>query len=292
MLFAPHSFFDHFFGSPFFWSTFLDHFFESVFSFTFCDPSFQYFFSISFFIHFFWSLFSLTFAMWSITFFESLYSITFFFSVCQDAKWFRALLCSLQQAKKSDFNHFFVLCAKPKKVIWITFFLLCVASRKSDFNHFFCSVRQAQKVIWITFFFPVCPVAKVIPITFLFFAPRRKKWFESLFSPLCTKSPKWFQSLFCSLHHTLFSITFSMTFFIHFFEEKKKVIQSTFCRHGAKNKKVIEIICFRLAQRTKKWLKSFVLVWRQDQKRDSNHIRDVASREEKKVIEITCVVCD
>ena len=134
--------------------------------------------------------------------------------------------------------------------------------QKSDSNHFRDVVSREGK-------------KKVIEITY---APwhterREKKWFKSL-SLAWSKEQNSDWNHFCDLAH----------------KEEKKVIQSTF---------------FGLAHRTKKWLKSllrlgtqrrhtsdanhFFTAWRKGQKSDSNHLCDLAHREEKKVIPITFV---
>ena len=78
-----------------------------------------------------------------------------------------SLLCSTR--RKSDFNHFFILGAKPKKVIWITFISSLCAKSLKWFQSLFCSVRQAEK-----------------------------SDLNHFLASLCAESQKWVQSLFCS----------------------------------------------------------------------------------------------
>ena len=216
--------------------------------------------------------------------------------------WLLFLLCV--PSRKSDFN--FVLCAKPKKVIWSTFFSSLCAKSPKWFQSLFCSLRQAKKWFQSLFFLLLCVCGSLAESLWKKWSKKsdRTKWSHKVIEKSDQVSSFKFQasrrgekSLF---EHFLRSLV-SNTFFDSFFSSDsanephpntargKKVIEITFVRDGTESKKVIEITFATWHIKKKKSDSNhfFRLGTQIRPKSDWNHFSGLPRREDKKVIGIT-----
>ena len=197
--------------------------------------------------------------------FESL-----FCSVRQaEKRWFESLFFLLYvPSRKSDFKHCFALCSKPKRVISITFFSFSVCQGAKVISITFLLSAPSKKVISIIFPLAGCVCGSLAESLGkkgskkVFEKSDRRKWSKKIIEKWFLPPPETWNliTFFDHFFRSLFSITFFLSdsadephthskrkksdwnhicALAH--KEEKKVIQITFLRFGAKNKKVIQI---------------------------------------------------